>query len=126
MEVLRFVYCIPFLWVPPLSKDPILMFSYSPTSTKGIALEEVTLSCREGGSRTSSSSSSGLLQSDVCSLEDLWVVVTNDRPLGLQSLRFQDSLQDGDHSAGSSVSPSGQLNGLHRSEGSILASPRPP
>ena len=50
MEVLRFRYRLPiFLRVPPLSKEPILMTSYSPTSTKGIALEEVTLSLVEKG-----------------------------------------------------------------------------
>ena len=49
MEVLRFGYCIPFLRVPPLSKEPIPMASYFPTSTTGIALEEVTLSFVEKG-----------------------------------------------------------------------------
>ena len=49
MEVLRFWYCTPFLRVPPLSSEPILMASYSPSSTKGIALEEVTLSLVERG-----------------------------------------------------------------------------
>ena len=36
-------YCLPFLSAPPLSKVPIPMPSYSPTSIKGAALEEVTL-----------------------------------------------------------------------------------
>ena len=48
-EVLRFGYCIPFLQVPPLSKEPIPMASYSRTSTKGITLEKVTLSLVEKG-----------------------------------------------------------------------------
>ena len=43
MEVLRFGYRLPFLSTPPLSATPIPMPSYSPTSTKGAALEEVTL-----------------------------------------------------------------------------------
>ena len=36
-------YCLPFLSTPPLSNVPIQMPSYSPTSIKGAALEEVTL-----------------------------------------------------------------------------------
>ena len=36
-------YCLPFLSAPPLSNVPIPMPSYSPTSIKRAALEEVTL-----------------------------------------------------------------------------------
>ena len=43
MEVLRFGYRLPFLSAPPLSDAPLPMPSYSPTSIKGAALEEVTL-----------------------------------------------------------------------------------
>ena len=43
MEVLRFGYRLPFLSSPPLSDAPLPMPSYSPTSIKGAALEEVTL-----------------------------------------------------------------------------------
>ena len=43
VEVLRVGYCLPFLSAPPLSNVPIQMPSYSPTSIKGAALEEVTL-----------------------------------------------------------------------------------
>ena len=43
MEVLRFGYRIPFLSTPPLSATPVPMPSYSPSSTKGAALEEATL-----------------------------------------------------------------------------------
>ena len=43
VEVLRFGYCLPFLSAPPLSDAPLPMPSYSPTSIKGAALEEVTL-----------------------------------------------------------------------------------
>ena len=85
-----------------------------------------SISCRDRGGRPSSSSFSGLLQPDVRCLEDLRVVVTSDRPFGLHSLSFKVSLQEGDHSVGSFVSSSGRLAGLHRSQGSILASPRPP
>ena len=43
VEVLRVGCCLPFLSTPPLSTAPIPMPSYSPTSIKGAALEEVTL-----------------------------------------------------------------------------------
>ena len=43
MEVLRFGYRIPFLSTPSLSATPVPMPSYSPSSTKGAALEEATL-----------------------------------------------------------------------------------
>ena len=43
MEVLRFGYRIPFLSSPPLSPTPVPMPSYSPSSTRGVALREVTL-----------------------------------------------------------------------------------
>ena len=42
MEVLRWGYRIPFLSHPPLSAEPIPMPSYNPSSTKGVALGEVT------------------------------------------------------------------------------------
>ena len=42
VEVLRCVYHIPFLCNPPLSKAPTSMPSYHPSSTKGVALREVT------------------------------------------------------------------------------------
>ena len=43
MEVLRFGYRIPFLSPTPLSPAPVPMPSYSPSSTRGVALTEVTL-----------------------------------------------------------------------------------
>ena len=49
------------------------------------------------------------------------VVETRYIPLGLEPLHCQDFLHDGDHSVGSSVSSSGRLDGLHRSEGGVLA-----
>ena len=36
-------YCLPFLSAPPLSNVPVPLPSYSPSSIKGAALEEVTL-----------------------------------------------------------------------------------
>ena len=44
MEVLREGYRIPFLRPPPLSPVPIPLPSYSPSSTKGVALRDCTLS----------------------------------------------------------------------------------
>ena len=44
VEVLQVGYCIPFLSVPLLSSEPIPIASYSPSSIKGKALEEVLLS----------------------------------------------------------------------------------
>ena len=41
--MLREGYCLPFLSAPPLSNVPVPMPSYSPSSIKGAALEEVTL-----------------------------------------------------------------------------------
>ena len=41
--MLREGYRIRFLSPPPLSAEPIPMPSYNPSSTKGVALEEVTL-----------------------------------------------------------------------------------
>ena len=43
VEVLRLGYYIPFLSSPPLSPVPVPMPSYNPCSTRGVALEEVTL-----------------------------------------------------------------------------------
>ena len=40
--MLREGYRIPFLSHPPLSSEPIPMPSYNPSSTKGVALGEVT------------------------------------------------------------------------------------
>ena len=42
MEVLRYRYRIPFLCKPPLTKVPISLPSYHPSSTKGVALGEAT------------------------------------------------------------------------------------
>ena len=41
--MLREGYCLPFLSAPPLSNVPVPMPSYSPSSIKGAALEEVAL-----------------------------------------------------------------------------------
>ena len=40
MEVLRYGYRIPFLCDPPLSRAPISLPSYHPSSIKGVALRD--------------------------------------------------------------------------------------
>ena len=49
MEVLKVGYQIPFLSLPPLSKDPIPISTYSPSSIKEKALEEAILSLIKRG-----------------------------------------------------------------------------
>ena len=49
MEVLRLGYRIPFLSVPLLPEEPIPIVSYSPSSFRGIALEQEILSLVENG-----------------------------------------------------------------------------
>ena len=49
MEVLRLVYQIPFLSMPPLSEEPIPISSYSPSSIKGKVLEREILSLVKRG-----------------------------------------------------------------------------
>ena len=91
VEVPRFGYHLPFRRVPPLSMEPIPHGFLFPNFHRGDGSGGCnSLSCRERGSRTSSSSFSGLLQPDVHRSEDLRVVESSGRPLGLQSLRFQD------------------------------------
>ena len=120
MEVLRFGYRIPFLSSPPLSPIPVPMPSYNPVSTRGVALEEVTLGLiAKGAVEASSTSISGLLQPSVCRVEDLRVVASGHRPLPPQSLCGCVPLSDGDHPVCSPVSSSGRLDGLHRFEGSV-------
>ena len=123
VEVLRFGYCIPFLRVPPLSMEPIPLASF-PNFHQGD--RSGGCNSRDRGSQPSSSFFSGLLQPDVCRSEDLRVMESSDRPLGLHSLHFKHSLQEGNRSVCSFFSSSGRLDGLRRSQESILASPRPP
>ena len=49
MEVLREGYHIPFSKTPTLSKDPISLQSYSPSSIKGLALQKEILSLLQKG-----------------------------------------------------------------------------
>ena len=111
VEVLREGYHIPFLSPPPLT--PV----HNPLSTKGVALEEVTLSLITKCGGTCSTSISGLLQPSVCGMEDLGVVASSHRPLHPQSLRGCVALSDGDHPVCSPFHPSGRLDSLHRSSG---------
>ena len=90
VEVLRFGYRLPFLRVPPLSKEPILHGFLFPSCHRGDRSGgSNSLSCRDRAGRTSSSSSSGLLQPDVHRSEDLRVVEFSGGPLGLQPLCFK-------------------------------------
>ena len=68
-----------------------------------------------------STSLSRLLQPSVRGLENLGVVASSHRSLDPQSLRGCVTLPDGDHSVSPSFRPSGRLDGLHRSSGSLLA-----
>ena len=113
-------YCLPFLSAPPLSNVPIPLPSYSPTSIKGAALEEVTLG--QGCCGACSTPFSRLLQPSVRRVEDLGVMAFGHRPLPSQSLCRRVSLPDGDHSVCAPVGASGGLDGLHRSEGSVPSS----
>ena len=106
VEVLRVGCLIPFLSLPPLSKEPIPISIYSLSAIKGKALEEVILS-----SRGVLSSFSRLLQLCVHGVGNLRVVKTCYRPLCSEPLHPQDSIQDGD-SSGSSFGASGRLDGL--------------
>ena len=78
---------------------------------------------REGGSRASSFTFSGVLQSDICSNEGLRVVETSDRFVHAQSQSPQDSLQDGNSPVCASVCAKRRLDGVHRLEGCLLADP---
>ena len=121
--MLRFSYHLPFLSTPPLSAAPIPMPSYSPTSIKGAALEEVTLGLIvKGCCGACSTPFSKLLQPSVRCVEDLGVVASGHRPLPSQSLCGRVSLSDGDHSVRAPVSASGGLDGLHRSQESVSSS----
>ena len=126
MEVLQFGYRIPFLCDPPLSKVPISMPSYHPLSTKGVVpggghsgsySQECCGACSSAFPR--------LLQPAFCCVEDLRVLETRHRSLDPQSLRGRVPFQDGDHPVCPPVCSSGRLDGLHRPQGSLPASPCP-
>ena len=121
VEVLRYGYRIPFLCDPPLSWAPISLPSYHPSSTKGVALREVT-QVRSGAC---SPAFSRFLQPAVCCLEDLRVLETRHRSLDPQLVCGRSSLPHGDHSVCTAVSSSGRLDGLHRPQGSLPAGPCP-
>ena len=120
VEVLREGYRIPFLGHPPLSPVPIPMPSYNPLSTKGVALEEVTLDLvTKGAVELAPLPSPGFYSPSVCRVEDLGVVASSHRPLHPQSLRGCVALSDGDHPVCSPFCSSGRLDGLHRSSGGV-------
>ena len=97
--MLREGYCLPFLSTPPLSNVPIPLPSYSPTSIKGAALEEVTLGLiAKGAVELAPFPFSWLLLPSVRSVEDLGVLASSHRPFPSQSLCGRVPLSDGDHS----------------------------
>ena len=123
VEVLRVVYCLPFLSTPPLSTAPIPLPSYSPTSIKGAALEEVTLGLVvKGAVELAPLPSPGFYSR----LFVVWKTSGSWRPVidlsPSQSLCGRVSLSDGDHSVCAPVGSSGGLDGLHRSERSVSSS----
>ena len=59
VEVLKEGYRIPFLSMPPLSEDPLMMHSYNPTSVKGRALEAELLALEQKGALEVASTSPG-------------------------------------------------------------------
>ena len=121
VEVLRVGYCLPFLSTPPLSNAPLPMPSYSPTSIKGAALEEVTLGLvAKGAVDLAPLPSPGFYSR----LFVVWKTSGSWRPvIDLSHLnRFVDASpfqMDGDHSVCAPVGASGGLDGLHRSPGSV-------
>ena len=112
-------YRIPFLSRPPLFAVPILMPSYNPLSTKGVALGEVTQALIAKGVVELAPLPSRVLQPSVCGVENLGIVASGHRSLDPQSLRGRVTFPDGDHPVYLAVCPSGGLDGLHRSQGGL-------
>ena len=126
MEVLRYGYRIPFLCAPPLTKAPISMPSYHPSSTKRVALEEATRALvAKSAVELAPLPSPRLLQPTFRCVEDLGVLETRHRSLVPQSLRGCVALSHGDHPVCPSLCSSGRLDGLHRPQGSLPAGPCP-
>ena len=112
VQVLRFGYWVPFRSRPPLSRVPLPLPSYTPTSIRGVG------SCCCGGrpagegSHRSGSLFPRLLQPSVCDTQGHWRVASGDRPLTPQLLGGCLSFSHGDCPVGSPVSPSGGLDGI--------------
>ena len=66
-----------------------------------------------------------LLQPSVCGLKNLGVVASGHRSLDPQSLCRCVAFPDGDHSVCTAFSPSGRLDGLHRSQGGLPTGSNP-
>ena len=92
------------------------MSSYAPASIKGAVLEEVTLALiTKGAVELAPLPSPGFYSR----LFVVWKTSGSWRPVSSQSLCGRVALPDGDHPVCSSVCPSGGLDGLHRSSGSV-------
>ena len=126
MEVLRYGYRIPFLCKPLLTKVPISLPSYHPSSTKGVALGEATRGpCGQECGGACSSTIPRLLQPAFRCVEDLRILETRHRSLDPQFVHGCVALPHGDHPVGPSLCSSGWLDGLHRPQGSLPAGPCP-
>ena len=120
VEVLRYGYRIPFLCDPPLSRAPISLPSYHPSSIKGVALRD----CSQALVAKSAVELAPLPSLGFYSR--LFVVwKTGYRSLDPQLVRGRSSLPHGDHPVCTAVSSSGRLDGLHRPQGSLPADPCP-
>ena len=66
-----------------------------------------------------------LLQPSVCGVENLGIVVSGHRSLDPQLLHGRVTFPDGDHPVCPAFSPSGRLDGLHRSQGGLPTGSHP-
>ena len=121
MEVLRFGYRIPFRVIPFLSRVPIPLPSYSPSSIRGMALSAAVADLQEKGAVEPAPSFPGYYSR-------LFVtrypqghrgLATCDRPLTPQPFGASLPFSYGDGSVGSPVSSSGRLDGVAGSPGCL-------
>ena len=126
MEVLRYGYHIPFLCKPPLTKVPISLPSYHPSSTKGVALGEATRALvAKSAVELAPLPSLGFYSRLFVVWKTSGSWETRYRSLDPQFVRGCVALPHGDHPVGPSLCSSGRLDGLHRPQGSLPAGPCP-
>ena len=123
MEVLRYGYRIPFLCDPPLSGAPISMPSYHPSSTKGVALREVTQALvAKSAVELAPLPSLGFYSR----LFVVWKTSGFWRPvIDLSTLNLFVDVAHFRMETIQSVLLSGRLDGLHQPQGSLSAGPCP-
>ena len=78
------------------------------------------------GSGVCCTSFSRLLQPSVCGDESLRVLAANNRPFSIESQGVKDTIQDGDYTVHSVVSPQRGLDGLHRPQRCLSSGSNPP